>query len=137
MKVSLTDSQLFYATQASQNRIYGRPSAKAGVTSLSGSNLADSSISSVELEKHIRDYKKGYGKMSAQTGNKLRSINTIATTELTYDDPKLSNQFAFYKTALPYDKNSRYVNSVSSAAKRYTNFMNAYDEYKKLTSEDK
>ena len=67
-----------------------------------------------EREKHIDDYQKGKGYLSAETGTKIRTLHRENTDSLLDTSPKHSRMYLAYSTALDYREKTRFVHGVKT-----------------------
>lgn len=120
MKINLSTSQWYSVFHKLQGSTLGQPSKQAGLATLTGStSRSNSQLSSIELEKHIKDYKSGYGKISSQTASKVKNEDNLTNDMLSFDNPSLSRLYQSYQTGFTYSQKSRYVNSLNTATKSY------------------
>ena len=130
MKVSLTDSQKIEVFQKLQKG--SSIPARVGVKTLTGGQDAcTTSLSSIELEKHLNDYQNGYGNVSKQTASKVKSLDVDTVSQYS-NEPKLMFSYNHYKTGFNYAKKSRYIQNNNQFAKNYAHISDAADKLNQL-----
>jgi len=72
-------------------------------------------ISSIELERHLADYRRGEPEASQEIGARLENLFETSGLALAYHDPELARDYGAYRSALTYSREARFVNNVDEA----------------------
>lgn len=78
-------------------------------------SVTSNRISSIELEKHLDDYKKGKAGNSKKTAQKLPKADISSYFEITNINPSYSKNYSSYISAFNYDSKARYVKNINDS----------------------